>query len=134
MNSMGPPTGTKFRVLMVEDGLDDASITRRILSREAGVELVQVRSGKAATDAIATGPFQLCLVDYRLPDVDGVQLLAELRRSAPGAFLAMVTSHRSEALVEAAMAAGAKDFIFKNPDFGDRIRRLVQRLRENPSL
>lgn len=67
---------------MVDDDAGLRSVIQRILARR-GYEVVAVVSGAAAIDAVAAGPFDLALIDFVMPGMDGRNVALALRASAP---------------------------------------------------
>jgi two-component system response regulator FixJ len=71
-----------------------------------------------------------CLIaDIRMPEMDGMQLLAELSRRETGFAVIMMTGHGDVPLAVRAMRAGALDFIekpFEDDDFLERIERALE--------
>jgi CheY-like chemotaxis protein len=103
----------KPRVLIVEDD----GIFRRGLARmfsDDEFEVIQVGDGEQAIDVIAHEPPHLIICDFRLPGIDGLGVLRDLRqRGQPIPFI-LVTAHYSHELVQAAKAHGA-EAIFEKP-------------------
>lgn len=113
--------GAPQRILVVEDDPDDARTTVRALRRGGRFELVHARTGGAALEEAGAGPFALGLVDYRLPDMSGVELVRRLRAAGVGAPLLVLSAVQSDAIVERALAAGANDFLLKHLTYGERL-------------
>ena len=122
--------GTKpMRVLLIDDGIDDGLLVKRALMKQGQTDVHQVRSGRAGLETLSTRDFDLCLVDHRLPDCDGLQLLRQLRPLGRAKHFAMVTSNRSEAVAQAAFDAGAVALLYKDLAYEQKIRGLIDRLR-----
>lgn len=109
-----------IRILLVEDDVDHALLVSRGLPAAQGFEVVHVRTGADALEAAAHEPFDICLVDHRLPDREGIGLCRELRE-ASGAPVLMVTGAGQEFLAQRAFEAGAEDFIVKGTGFVKRL-------------
>ncbi|WP_163367453.1 response regulator, partial [Klebsiella aerogenes] len=83
-----------------------------------------------ALDAARTVPFDLVLVDYVMPGLDGIALTRSLRR-LPGYEqipIVMVTTSLDERVRVEALEAGATDFLSKSPDASEiraRLRNMV---------
>jgi signal transduction histidine kinase len=112
------------RILYVEDNPTDADLVRRsLLGGHAPAQYIDVVSTLAAARAALVEPlrFDLVLTDLNLPDGNGLELVAEIRhRSLPLAVVAL-TSQGDEALVLAALKAGANDYLAKSDDIGQRV-------------
>ena len=116
-------TSRQATILVVDDeALIRWSLGERL--REEGYIVVAAASGAEASVAAQDGP-DLILLDMRLPDADGMDLLREFRRDLPSAPVIMMTGHSSvEAAVEA-MRQGALHYAVK-PVSLDEIVVLVQ--------
>ncbi len=72
-----------------------------------------VENGRSALECIAAEEFDLALIDLRLKDVGGMEVLAALRQKSPDTIVIVLTGHASlESAVEA-LRQGAHDYIFK---------------------
>jgi two-component system, NtrC family, response regulator AtoC len=99
-------------VLVVDD---DASIGKVLgaLLAQAGFESRHVRSGADALEAMAVQPFDLVITDLRMPEMDGMALLAKLVADLPEVPVVMLTAHGTVSLAVEAMKRGAADFLLK---------------------
>ena len=117
-----------MRVLVVEDDPDDARAIFRALRASGRFEPVHVRNGSDGLQAAAAGPFGACLVDYRLPDMSGVELCRRLRAMGVAVPVILLSSVLSDEVVARAMAAGASDFLVKHLTFGEHLGSDVERI------
>jgi two-component system response regulator ChvI len=111
-------------VLVVDDD-DDYRETLTLTLLDAGFEVRSVSSGPAALEHLSSGVSpDVILLDWRMPGMNGLEALNEVRRrgiSNPVIFLTGVTDDAHE---EAALAAGAVDFIDKSRRWPILIRRI----------
>ena len=131
-----PPSAARLRVLVVDDHAESRATLRGLL-RALGVGQGEgglidvVATGQAAIDrvhqAAAVGsPFDLVLLDWVLPDLDGSQVLRAMREDTAGATRVMVISaYGWDNLRVSALQAGASGFLAK-PILPDMLRRLLQ--------
>lgn len=105
--------GSKKRILMVEDTASVAALYKSYLN-PLDVEVEIAGTGQAAIDCFqAQKTFSLILLDLRLPDISGFDVLNELRKHQPDIPVVIMTAHGSiDAAVEA-MRYGASDFLIK---------------------
>ena len=106
------------RILLVDDNEQDRTLYRRYLSKSAGherLEISEAATGAEARAAFATHRPDCVLLDYNLPDTDGLDLLAELMALAPPETLCvvMITGGGSEGLAMRALRTGALDYLVK---------------------
>jgi two-component system cell cycle sensor histidine kinase/response regulator CckA len=112
------PAGSKPQILAVEDDPHHAELEREILARALAADVTVEGTGRGALRAIALRSFDLVLVDFRLPDMNGVALVRLLRDLDERIPLIMLTAAGSEAIAVEAMKEGATDYLVK--DFGER--------------
>ncbi len=110
-----------IRVLLVEDNMEHAFLAQRGLSGDHGFQVDHVRTGAQAMEAVRRTTFDVILLDYRLPDCEGINLCRRLRDSGIDGLILLVTGVGREALVDKAFEAGADDYIVKGPGFMERI-------------
>ena len=105
-------------ILVVEDDPDTRDFYESLL-QAAGYEVLSASSGQQTRALVATRPFDGVLLDYRLPDMIGLDLCRELRTAlGPDVPILLVTGGRDPMLEPQAYAAGATAFLGKpfNPD------------------
>ena len=108
------------RVLVVDDEpLIRWSLTERL--RGDGHEVLEAESAAEALEKAASG-VDLVLLDYKLPDEDGLSVLRKIREIDPDALVIMLTAHKGVETVVVAMKAGAFDYATKPFDL-DRLGR-----------
>ena len=104
-----------FHILVVDDSPEDRLIVRRLLTRSpfATYTLVEADSGNRALAAYQSGEFACVLLDYRLPDMDGLAVLATLRTWSDVPVI-VLTGVGNEALAVEAFQHGAQDYLNKD--------------------
>jgi DNA-binding response OmpR family regulator len=105
------------KILLVEDTDDDAEIVTRALTAKKGWTVTRALTVKEALLHAALKPFDIAIIDYRLPDGDGVDLLDSLRAQKPGLPVLFLTGHGSEEVAMQAMTRGASDYMVKGPHY-----------------
>jgi diguanylate cyclase (GGDEF)-like protein/PAS domain S-box-containing protein len=104
-----------MRVLHVEDNPVDADLTRRLLARLAPEISLEHVSGLAEARACLREPvrYDLALIDLRLMDGSGLELLAEIRERQLPLAVVMLTGSGDQDAAIAALQAGADDYLTK---------------------
>jgi diguanylate cyclase (GGDEF)-like protein len=102
--------------------VDDLAANRDILTRRfagRGFDVVEVDSGRRALEAIAAQRFDLVLLDVMMPDLDGFEVLRQIRlQHSPQALPVIMVTGRTESVeVVKAFALGANDYLAKPMDF-----------------
>jgi DNA-binding NtrC family response regulator len=96
--------------------VDDENAIRRILSlflTDRGHLVVEASTGEEAVSAADRTAFDLAVVDYSLPGIDGLQTLGRLRERDPALASVFMTAHGSIRSAVDAIRAGASDYLTK---------------------
>ncbi len=113
-------------ILVVDDDSAFAHSLASVLgSRVPGARVAVVGDGAAALQWLNENPCDLVLLDYRLPDVDGLDVLEALRRGGPHPAVVMVTGEGDETVVADLFRLGADDYLAKGGASPARIARTV---------
>lgn len=109
--------GVFHAALIVADDLAVADRMRRILAELAPRRRIVVASSRAeACNLLAALPYDLALVDMRLPSKDGISLLHHVRQNYPGIESVGMSDTDDQELVGAAIAAGAIGYLLTEVD------------------
>ncbi|HLF78621.1 MAG TPA: response regulator [Dehalococcoidia bacterium] len=114
------------RVLLVEDGPNDQAIAVRAL-QSFGIR--HWRAARTAEDALVEASrhkYDVALVDYRLPRMNGLEFMEKLQSISPDSRVIVVTGVRQESVAVAAMKLGASDYITKDEYHTSGIIRALQ--------
>ncbi len=105
------------RILIVDDSPEDRAALRRfILYKDAHLfDIAEAETGDEALDILSSQSIDCVLLDYNLPDVNGLELVGEISgddsdRSVP---VVMMTGQGDETVAVRAMQAGAADYLVK---------------------
>ena len=100
-----------FNVLVIDDDEDVGYLFERLLG---GAQKVSVAiDGYEAIEQARQRDFNLIFVDVRLPGMDGVETLKQLKEIAPDAVFIMMSGHDVSDEIKEAFSVGAQDFIPK---------------------
>jgi PAS domain S-box-containing protein len=103
-----------LRLFLVDDDDDIALLMRKSLQR-AGHQVTRCRTAADALIVLGHSSFNLVLLDQRLPDMSGLDLLQALAREGIGTPVLMVTGFGDEQLATQVLRAGALDYVVKDP-------------------
>jgi CheY-like chemotaxis protein len=119
------------RILIVDDQPELLRVLRRILEEE-GHSVSEAGNGASALRQCVADPFDLVITDLFMPEVDGIELFLELRRSSPHVRVVAMSGGGSlfprDQILQYADVLGA-DFLLKKPftreDVVDAVNRMV---------
>jgi two-component system chemotaxis response regulator CheY len=103
------------RVLIVDDSRAMRSMLGLIM-KELGFEGIPAEHGRDALDRLhAAGPFDLALIDWNMPEMNGFELLTAIRANPVWADMrcVMVTTETEMSQVVKALEAGADEYVMK---------------------
>lgn len=116
----------KIRVLLVDDEEQFVVNLARLL-KTRGFDVAQALSGHAALDCVKYGGgFDVVVLDVKMPGMDGIATLAEIKKWAPDTEVIMLTGHATLTSGTEAMRKGAYDYLMKPCD----IEYLVEKIME----
>jgi two-component system chemotaxis response regulator CheY len=102
--------------LVIDDSKAIRIILRRLLG-ELGFEVVEAANGREALQRLngPMGPFDLALVDWNMPEMNGLEFVREVRGQGghQDLTMVMVTTETESGQVVRALAAGANEYIMK---------------------
>ena len=116
-----------LNILVVDDDAVDRMAAQRSL-RASGlsVEVEEAGDGAAALRMLASNRFDCALLDYRLPDRDGLALLREVRAAGMDTPVIMLTGQGDERVAVEMMKAGASDYLTKGRLTTDHLAQSVR--------
>ena len=121
------------RILVV----DDERLVRWSLAQRLSARGWAVTEAGSAAEALNVPPPDAAILDYKLPDGDGIDVLRRLRQADPDLPVIMLTAHQDTELIVEAMKAGASDYLTKPFDVDEvllRVTRAVEAARGSREL
>jgi two-component system response regulator PilR (NtrC family) len=110
---------------------EDEQVLRESLAelfRGEGFEVLEAPDGKAAAAILLQKPADVVMSDIRMPEMDGLALLAQVQKIAPETPVIMLTAYGTVETAVAAMRAGAVDYLLKPVDFNDVLAKVRRAL------
>jgi len=120
------------KILVVDDEEAIREVVSTLLEAQ-GYHCVPCVNGRAGLETFRKDTFDLVMSDIVMPEMDGMKLLAELRRSDPDVPVIMVTAMHDISIALEAIRAGAYDYILK-PFEKDQLYMSVRRALEHRRL
>ena len=99
-------------ILLIEDTVPLARVYTEYMRSES-YKVTHVETGAAALTALAAAVPDAVVLDLKLPDMDGLDILRHIREQAPDTSVVVITAHGSVNTAVEAMRQGAFDFIVK---------------------
>lgn len=125
--------GTRFNIFLVEDHEDVAVLIRKSLER-VGHQVTRCKTAADALIVLAQSAFDLVVLDYVLPDMEGLELLQRLASEGISVPVLMITAHGNEQLATRALQAGALDYLVKDTALtflGELPKRVAESVRRH---
>lgn len=114
----------RINVLAVDDEHDFLKLLVRRLGKR-NVDMAQASSGAQALQHLASHPVDVVLLDVKMPGMDGIETLKEIRKRHPEVEVVMLTGHGSVASGLEGMSLGAYDYVLKPFTIDDLLERIL---------
>ncbi|MEU1401648.1 response regulator transcription factor [Streptomyces sp. NPDC005728] len=122
-----------IRVLVVDDEALIRTGFTHILNTADDIEVIAAVPGGQAVRAVRELLPDVVLLDIRMPDVDGLTILADLRRMPQAPVVAVLTTFDTDEYVATALRSGAAGFLLKDTD-PEQLPHLVRTLAEGGTV
>ena len=129
----------KAKILIAEDEKTQRDLLEGFLKKE-GFSVEATSDGKQAIEKIEGTFFDIAFLDYKMPELDGLHTLREIRKRFPDLPVVMMTAYGTVETAVASMKEGAIDYLTKPIDLDELlliIRKILERsnlIRENKDL
>jgi CheY-like chemotaxis protein/anti-sigma regulatory factor (Ser/Thr protein kinase) len=112
------------KILVVEDNALDRLLVGKLLAKGINLTAAYADNGRAALEVITKDVPDLVLTDMQMPEMDGLQLVREVRRQFPLVPVVLVTAHGSEELAVEALRSGAASYVPKQKLAGELVETI----------
>ena len=114
---------TEFRVLLVDDEPDFLeTLVKRLRKRK--LEVFAASNGKDALELLKDTPVDVVVLDVKMPDMDGIETLRQIKKIRSGVEVIMLTGHASVEVAVQGMELGAFDYLMKPMDIDELLYKL----------
>jgi CheY-like chemotaxis protein/anti-sigma regulatory factor (Ser/Thr protein kinase) len=110
------------KILVVDDNAVDRLLVGKLLAKGINLTAAYADNGRAALDAIAKDLPDLVLTDMQMPELDGLELVRQVRRQFPLVPVILITAHGSEEIAVQALRSGAASYVPKQNLAGDLVQ------------
>jgi DNA-binding NtrC family response regulator len=121
--------GEHARILVVDDDESIRKVLAAILE-DNGYAVDTAKNGKEAIEKSKVRFYNLALIDIRLPDIEGTQLLKKIERTTPKMRKIIITGYPSLQNAVEALNKGADAYVLKPFDIDDILRTIKEQLRK----
>ncbi len=123
---------TKYKVLVVDDEPQVCEVIKDFLKNE-GYEVFTAYTAEKGLDIIAKHVVELVITDFRLPGMDGIELIKKIKEFDPSIDVIMLTGYPSIDTAVEAVKLGAYDYLTKPIDFR-KLKVILKKLFEHRLL
>jgi DNA-binding NtrC family response regulator len=128
MNVFNKLKHTKILLIDDDEWIRDAMT---LFFEAEGCQIMALETAEEALVEIQRQDYGIVICDYKLPGMDGLQLLKEVRKKKPEVKMILITAYKTDALVVEAKQMGIHDFIAK-PFTSETIEASLSRLNSEP--
>jgi DNA-binding NtrC family response regulator len=113
----------EMSVLVVDDEKDFLDVlTKRLRKRKLNLSVAH--SGEEAIQIVGSVPLDVVVLDMRMPGMDGLETLREIKKINPAIEVIMLTGHANVETAVEGMELGAFDYLMKPVDFDELLYKL----------
>jgi len=119
----------RLKVLMVEDNPIDALVVKKRLQKDSAFdyEVTHVVSGEEALLSMEKNSYNIVLLDYNLPKMGGMEILAEINRKNIEVPVIMITGQGDEIVAAQLIKEGALDYLPKRENYEDAVPFIIRK-------
>ncbi len=117
-----------IKLLFVDDEKDFVDVITKRLSKK-GFDVTKAFSGPEALQAMRKDDFDIAVLDLKMAEMDGIEVLKILRKMAPELPVIILTGHGSEISAREGIKCGAMEYLSKPCDFDELVGKIKQVLK-----
>jgi DNA-binding response OmpR family regulator len=112
-----------LKILLVDDERGFVDVISKRMSKR-NIEVTKAYSGKDALQALRKTDFDAAVLDLKMEDMDGIEILKIFKKIVPDLPVIMLTGHGSEEAARDGIRLGASDYLTKPCDFEELILKI----------
>jgi signal transduction histidine kinase len=113
-------------LLVDDDEVDRMAVRRALRNSELAVKITEVTNSKDTREQLLARSYDCVLLDFRLPEQNGLSLVRQLRQSGVGIPIIVLTGQGDEQIAVDLMKAGASDYMVKTRVSADSLTHLLR--------
>jgi len=117
--------GERIKLLLVDDEVAYVNVLANRMGRR-NIDVAKAFNGTQGVQALRNQDFDVAILDLKMEDMDGLEVLKIFKKMIPEMPVIMLTGHGSEQAAREGMALGAFDYLIKPCDFEDLMRKINQ--------
>jgi len=114
-----------IKILFVDDEKGFVDVISKRMSKR-NIEVTKAYSGKEALQALRKTDFDAVVLDLKMEDMDGIEILKIFKKIVPDLPVIMLTGHGSEEAARDGIRLGALDYLTKPCDFEELILKIQE--------
>ncbi|NDV18523.1 response regulator [Pseudodesulfovibrio sp. JC047] len=114
-----------IRLLLVDDEVGFLEVLQKRLGKR-GLDVTVASSGAAGIQTLRGTDFDVAVLDLKLEDMDGIEVLQIFKKMVPELPVIMLTGHGSEQAAREGVASGAFDYMLKPCDLDELLIKIRQ--------
>jgi DNA-binding NtrC family response regulator len=120
-------------VLLIDDEIAYINVLSNRLSKR-GFDVGKANSGSEAFQILRQRSFDVAVLDLKMTDMDGIEVLKILKRMAPEMVVIMLTGHGSAKAAHEGIRHGAYDYLTKPCELDELIQKIMDAYENRPTL
>jgi DNA-binding NtrC family response regulator len=112
----------QMRMMLVDDEERFLSTTKKLLARK-GYDVLTASNGAQALETLATQTIHVVILDVKMPGMDGVSILKEIKKRFPLVEVIMLTGHATVESAVDGLKSGATDYLMKPADIDELVSK-----------
>ena len=118
-----------IKLLLVDDEVGFVDVLSKRLSKR-NMTVTAAYSGTEAIQTLRKQDFDVAVLDLKLEDMDGIEILKIFKKLVPAMPVIMLTGHGSEQAAREGVASGAFDYLTKPSDLEDLVAKIMQAVKQ----
>jgi len=123
----------KLRMMLVDDEERFLATTQKLLAKK-GYDVVTASSGSEALEKIRAHNIHVVILDVKMPGMDGIATLKEIKRQFPLTEVIMLTGHATLESAIDGLKSGAVDYLMKPADIDEVIQKAKEAFEKRKGL